>query len=196
MNKRSSRKTANPSPRTEGDETTGATRRTSRISIPSVVRKSIWPLVFTITVAALIWRYEFRPLQEATSQLQGTWRLAVGAPPNERREDSFIYFDENESWDAYQNQDSWRADRSRISLERAENFFLVRRSFGFDYGTTRETEYVLFLKGDRLYVLHGLADLDPVQQGEIRKFWRTDALPDAASDAIRESLERARARGR
>lgn len=196
MNERSPHETAEHWPRTSGDEPTETTIRPARDKIASVVKKSIWPIAYTLTVATLIWRYEFRPLQEASNQLQGTWQASVGAPPNERRKDSFIHFDGNESWYAYQHLDAWRANRSRISLERAENFFLVRRSLGFDYGTTRETEYVLFLKDDRLYMLHGLADLDPVRQGEIRKFWKTDVLPEAASDAIRASLERARAPGR
>lgn len=145
-----------------------------------------WPLLYVATVAALIWWYEFRPAQTGLGDLQGTWREVTGAPPEERPTDSYLQVDSNETWFVSAREQDWRVLRSRISVRPARNCFVVRRSFGSDYGgNTIETEYVVYLKDGAFYHLAGLADLDPVNEPKVRKFRKGDALPDAAAEAIR-----------
>lgn len=149
-----------------------------------------WPLLYAATVVALIWWYEFRPARWGLNDLQGTWRAVTGEPPEERSVDSYCFVDGEDEWFVYDFEGGWRVQRNRISIRPAENFFVVRSAFGFDYGTTREADYFVYLKNDTLYEIRGLADLDPMNAGEIRKLRRTDSLPDVARTAIREYVER------
>lgn len=145
-----------------------------------------WPVFYIVTVAALIWWYEFRPARTGLGDLQGNWQEVTGAPPEERPTDSYLQVDSSETWFVSAGEQDWRVLRSRISVRPARNCFVVRRGFGSDYGgNTRETEYVVYLKDGAFYHLAGLADLDPVNEPKVRKFRSGDALPDAAKDAIR-----------
>jgi hypothetical protein len=86
--------------------------------------------------------------------------------------------------------DKWEVQRSRITVRPADNFFVVRRAFGFDYGNTRETEYILHIKNDEMYILRGLARLDSVRENTVEKLRSVDSLPDGARDSIQEYLHR------
>lgn len=149
-----------------------------------------WVLLYAITVSAMVWWYEFRPAWNAARQIQGNWCEVEGRIPDERLGDSFMQITGDDTWRVYPFHGQWEVQRSRITVRPAENFFVVRRAFGFDYGTTRETEYILCIKGDGLYVLRGLATLDSVRDYTAVKLQRVDSLPDGAGDSIREYLER------
>jgi hypothetical protein len=142
----------------------------------------------------MIWWYEFRPTTLASQNFQGTWRIMEGIIPDERPGESYLHVDNNETWLLYAGRDGWNIQRSRIKLRPAENFFVVERAFGFDYGNTREAEYIVCLKNDDLYTVRGLARFDPVREYTIEKLRRVDSLPTDATDSIQQYLDRIRAR--
>jgi hypothetical protein len=89
-------------------------------------------------------------------------------------------------------QESRAIHRSRVEIRPADNFFVVRRSFGFDYGhrNPRETEYVVCLKECKLCLVHGLATLDSVTEKSITELRSIDDLPADAKRAIDNYLKR------
>ncbi len=126
----------------------------------------------------------------ATRKIQGTWRVVEGVIPNERLGEAYLHVDDNETWFVYPLSGKWDVQRSHITIRPADGFFVVRRAFGFDYGNTRETEYIVCLKNDELYVLRGLARLDSVRENSIEKLRSVDSLPTDARKSIQEYLER------
>tara|TARA_R110002020_G_scaffold53838_7_gene150172 strand:+ start:509 stop:988 length:480 start_codon:yes stop_codon:yes gene_type:complete len=146
--------------------------------------------MYGVTVATMIWWYEFHPVQLAEREIQGTWRAVEGVIPDERSGDSFLHVKDNETWLVYPLGDKWEVQRSRITVRPADNFFVVRREFGFDYGNTRETEYIVHIKKDEMYILRGLSRLDSVRVNTIDKLRSGDSLPDGASISIQEYLQR------
>ena len=160
----------------------------SQSPLRPVTRRLFWPVLYLATVAGLIWWYEFWPAWHAKRQLQGTWRQVKGVPS--QPQESLLSIEGNQSWFLYPRQDQWQAVRSRISIKKADNFFTVRRAVGFDYGTTRETEYIVCIKDERIYILRGVAMLAPETTPSVDKFFIEKDPPSAALDAIREYLER------
>ena len=114
--------------------------------------------------------------------------MVEGVIPDERLGKSYMQIDDNETWLAYPLSGEWNVQRNRITISRADNFFLVRRAFGFDHENTRETEYIVCLKNDEMYILRGLARLDSVRENTIEKRRRVDSLPTDAQERIREYL--------
>ncbi len=159
-----------------------------RIGMMRAIVKLRWVFLYAITVLTIIWWYEFRPAQLASWKLQGDWQSVEGVIPNEQLGESYLHIDDNETWFVYPASDKWNVQRSRITLKQADNFFVVRRSFGFDYGNTRETEYIVCFKNDEVYMLRGLARLDSVKERSVEKLRRVDSLPDKAMECIREYL--------
>lgn len=161
----------------------------ARTGFVRAILKFRWLLLYTATVTTMIWWYEFRPARIASQRIQGTWRQIEGLIPNERLGDAYRHVDENEAWLAYPFCGEWNVQRSRITIRPADGFFVVRRAFGFDYGNTRETEYVVFLKNDELYILRGLARFDSVMENTVEKLRRIDALPTDARQSIHQYLD-------
>lgn len=144
-----------------------------------------WPLLYVLTLAAVIWWYEFRPAMQARQMLQGSWQRTEGVVPDEKRLDTYFHVRGDETFFTYQSSKGWQASRSRVELEPLRDAYLVRRQFGYDYGgTTRENEYIIYLKDDRLYMIHGLATLSPTLKRDIAKLYRVDTPPKGAIDAI------------
>jgi hypothetical protein len=110
--------------------------------------------------------------------------------PNERLGKSYLHVDDNETWLVYPLSGEWNVQRSRITVRPANGFFVVSHAFGFDYGNTRETEYIVYQKNDELYILRGLAQLDSVKQNKIEKLRSGDSLPSDAMQSIQEYLDR------
>lgn len=181
----------------EQPERTNRDKSTASLGVDSsrarILRASFrffWPVLYLTTVAGMIWWYEFRPTVQVSRTIQGTWQTVEGMIPNEQRGNSYLHIDGNDSWFVYPFRDEWQVHRSRINVRPAEHFFVVRRSFGFDYGTTREREYVLHLKNDAMYILRGLARLDSVMERSIEKLRSVDSLPDDAKASIQKYLQR------
>lgn len=151
-----------------------------------------WPMLYLATIAAIIGWYEVGRGELAASEMEGTWRVVEGEFDAEEFTDSHLFVSGNETWFGYPADGSWQVQRSRISVKPANDFYLVTREFGFDYGNTRSTEYILFRKGDQLYILHGLARLDSVRDYSAQKFRRVEQLPAEAVDAIDAYLLRHR----
>ncbi len=149
-----------------------------------------WLILYVVTVAALLWWYEIRPASVASRQLQGMWRALEGTTPNERFRDSYLHVHDDETWLLYPFADKWNVVRSRITVRPADNFFVVQRAIGFDYGNTRETEYIVCLKNDELYLVRGLAQFDPAMQNTIEKLRRVDSMPEDALEAVEAYLDR------
>lgn len=126
----------------------------------------------------------------ALLKIQGTWREVDGMIPNERLGDSYVHVDDNESWLVYPLNGEWNVQRSRIRIRPADGFFIVRLAFGFDHGNTRETEYIVYMKNDELYILRGLARFDTVKRNTIEKLRSSGSLPSDAMQSIQEYLER------
>jgi hypothetical protein len=147
-------------------------------------------ILYVATIAALLWWYEIRPAWMGSRQLQGTWREIEGVMPNERLGESYFHVNDDETWFVYPRNGKWDVQRSRIAIRPADHFFVVRRAFGFDYGNTRETEYVVFLKNNELYVLRGLSPFDPVTECTIEKRSRVDSMPGDAAESIQAYLNR------
>jgi hypothetical protein len=83
----------------------------------------------------------------------------------------------SDTWLTYPRRSKWTASRSRISIRPADDFFIVRREFGFDYGNTRETEYIIRLANNRLYLVRGMAALDSMMERKIEKLRSIKELP-------------------
>lgn len=149
-----------------------------------------WLLIYVTTVVGMYWWYEIRPRTQATQQLQGTWQLQDGDRFNPQAQEIYLHIDGDEAWWAYPQPDGWFLSRSRIQLKMTDEFFVVDRAIGFDYGTTRESEFIVYLRNGRLYTVRGLAKLDPADEFEIQQLHRTDNLPASAKQAVAEYLER------
>lgn len=155
-----------------------------------VLFKIRWILLYVFTISALIWWYEFRPIQTASMKMQGDWQWSEGKLPNEQLLEKYLHVDKSESWFVYPLRDEWHVQRNRLTINRADDFFVVRRAFGFDHGTTRETEYVVCLKNDGLYILRGLTRLDSVLTPSVEKLRSVRSLPDNAKKEIEEYLSK------
>jgi hypothetical protein len=154
------------------------------------LRRFGWPILYVTTVAAMLWWYEIRPANNAVEQMQGAWQVVEGEFPDQQFTDDYLYIDRNETWSVYPKPDRATVHRSRIEVRPADNFFVVRRAFGFDYGNTRETEYIVCLKNHQLYILRGLAQLESVRKTSVEKLRRVDALPDEVEQSIKKYLDR------
>lgn len=165
------------------------TKRPARI-VREILRAR-WFIVYLTTVVGLIWFYEFRPVGQAWTGIQGTWRIVQGEIPDEKLGESYFQVAGSETWLVYPDSDGWGVQRSRIAVKPADGFFLVKRAFGFDSGNTRETEYIVFRRDDELYIIRGLAEFDPVKERTVEKLRSVESLPDDARESIKEYLRRA-----
>lgn len=155
-----------------------------------LVSRSFWPILYVVTIVVIVWWYESGAGVLASSRMQGVWQQVEGEAHLETLTDNRFLIDGNETWFTYPMEDDWTVLRSRISIRPADGFFLVKRTFGFDWGNTRETEYIVFLRGNQMYLLHGLAKLDPMREYRATKYRRADQVPDEVSEAIDDYLVR------
>ncbi len=149
-----------------------------------------WLLLYAATVAGIVWWYEIRPSQRAHRQLQGTWQYTEGMGHEERLKEVYFQVVGSDTWLTYPLRAKWIASRSRISIRPANDFFIVRRESGGEYGggrNTRETEYIIRLANDRLYFVRGMATLDPMQERKIEKLRSIEQLPPEADRIIENS---------
>lgn len=131
----------------------------------------------------------------ARARMQGMWREVRGEFHAEEFVDSYEFVDNDETWHAHTSDDQWRVHRSRVTLKPARDFFLVTRTYGFDWKRNPSTtEYIVYLRDGKVYQLRGLARLDGIQDVSARKLRRVDSLPDGVTDAIDERLRRQRER--
>ena len=147
-------------------------------------RRVAWLAVYAITILGLLWWYEVRPIWQAHLALQGDWQFTKGFPPEEQRTDSYFHVNGFNTWHGFPRGTAWHTHESRISLRPARDFYIVRRQYGFGMQNLRETEYVIRLNGDRLYMLRGMARLDPVKTRSIDKLERVDELPPTLQERI------------
>ena len=144
-----------------------------------------WPVLYVTTIAAIVWWYEYGSVWQASNNMQGVWCELAGEPHAEQLTDNHFFVKGDTTWFSYpDNNGKWNANRSRISLRRAEGFYLVTRTYGFNQRNTRTTEYIVMSRGDQLYLLNGLARLDPQRKIIGRKLRRIERLPAAAAKAI------------
>ena len=147
-----------------------------------------WSLLYAATVSGILWWYEIRPSQRAHRQLQGAWQYTEGMGHEERLKEVYFQVVGSDTWLTYPLRSKWIASRSWISIRPANDFFIVRREFGRDYGgNTRESEYIIRLANDRLYFVRGMATLDSMQERKIEKLRSIEQLPPAAARIIETS---------
>lgn len=170
-----------------------APRRFGRMSwqpVKRLLQRMAWPVLYLLTVGSLVWWYEIRPRQQALEAMQGLWQSYEGRIPHEQPLESYLQIDGHEAWRVYPGYEKWVVKHDRLSLRPARNFFVVRRQFGFDYGTTRESEYVVCIKDNALYHVRGVARLDPMLEGAVEVRRPAEKLPPEAIAAIQHYIER------
>ena len=150
-------------------------------------RTLLWSLLYILTIATLVVWYEFWPVWNVQQQLQGAWQYTTGFSSEERLEDSYFQVNGRETWLTYPFRQKWQAQRSRIRIRPANDFFIVRREFGFKTVNTRETEYIMRLVDGKLYLVRGMARLDAMRERKIEKLRRIEQLPEVARAAIEAS---------
>ena len=171
---------------TSGDRAVG--RRLKFAKTLVAVRRFGWLLLYTVTILGIIWWYKIRPSWEAHRQLQGTWQFTEGFVHEERLKETYFQVVGSETWLTYPLRSKWTGSRSRISVQPADDFFIVRREIGSDYGRNiRETEYIVRLANDRLYLVRGMATLDAMKERKIEKLRRIKQLPPQALQWIETS---------
>ena len=154
-----------------------------------------WLAITTLSIGSMYWWYEIRPEQVALRELQGTWQPVDGVFPEETARDTYLHYDDNESWRTYPVRDPtqpWRATHSRIeSIRPARNFYLVRRSYGLDWGKNKkETEYIVCLNGDGLFQVVGLAPIEATRNYRVQKHVRVEQLPEQGKKALESYKEK------
>ncbi|MCA8988562.1 MAG: hypothetical protein KDA78_13015 [Planctomycetaceae bacterium] len=145
-----------------------------------------WMFLYVGTVAGIVWWYEYRPMQQATQKIQGTWQFVEGNIPQEKAQEMYLQIEGDRTWLVYPFQDEWHSQLSQIKLKPAENFFLVDRTFGFGQKNLRESEYYLYLKNNDLYLINGLARMDRARERKIEKLKSVESLPDNAAKSMQE----------
>jgi hypothetical protein len=155
------------------------------------IKRIAWPVAYVITVAMILSWYEFlRPVFFA-QQLQGSWREVKGGLTGEEYTDLHLRIEGDETWLTYPRDDEWKVLRSRISIRPSHDFFHVTREYGFDSRRNPQTtEYFLYKRNDQLYILRGIARLDPIQLPTVEKLLRVTDIPDKAEEAIETYLKK------
>lgn len=143
-----------------------------------------WWFLYTMTVATLVMWYQVWPAWKVSRQLQGSWQYTAGFGGDEQLEETFFHVNGRDTWLAYPFRDQWQAQRSRIRIRPANDFFIVRREYGFHTVNTRETEYIVRCVNGNLYRIRGMARLDAMRERKIEKLRRIQQLPAGAADAI------------
>ncbi len=144
-----------------------------------------WLLFYAGSVAGVIWWLQVRPTWDAMRQLQGVWQYTTGVGPEERLDEVYFQVVGSETCLTYPLRGKWTANRSRISIRPADDFFIVRREFGFR--NKRETEYIIRLANDHLYLVRGMAKLDAMRERSIEKLRSIKELPAPAQRTIDSS---------
>ncbi len=156
-----------------------------------MLKRMAWPVAYIVTVALIFSWYEFvRPLFFA-HELHGSWRQVKVGPAGEDFKSTHLRVDGEETWLAYPVDELWEVQRSRVLIRPSYDFFHVTREDGFDSKrNVRTIEYFLYKRNDQLYILRGVARLDPIQLPTIDKLIRVDDIPDDAKAAIATYLEK------
>lgn len=171
------------------DDSTNApmNKQTQQISLKRIA----WPVAYVITVTLIFGWYEFLRPAFFAQQLHGSWREVKGGPADEEFTDTHLRFDGNETWLTYPNDESWTVQRSRVSIRPSHDFFHVALEHGFDSRRNVQTaEYFVYRRDDQLYILRGIAKLDPIRLPTVNKLLRVDDIPDKAEEAIAKYLEK------
>ncbi len=152
-------------------------------------RRVAWLAVYAITISCFLWWYEVRPIWQAHLAMQGDWQFTQGTVPEEQRTDSYLHVNGFNTRMCYPGGSAWQIRKSRISLTPARNYFIVRRQYDFGIKQNQyETEYVVRLDGDRLYILRGMARLDAVKKRTVDKLERVDELPPELRKQINDDI--------
>lgn len=162
-------------------------KQTQQISLKRIA----WPVAYVITVTLIFGWYEFlRPVFFA-QQLHGSWREVKGKPAGEEFIDTHLRVEGNEIWLIYANEELWTVQRNRVSIRPSHDFFHVTLEHGFDLKRNVQTaEYFVYRRDDQLYILRGIAKLDPIRLPTVNKLLRVDDIPDKAEEAIAKYLEK------
>lgn len=154
-------------------------------------KRIAWPVAYIVTVALVFSWYEFiRPVFFA-QQLHGSWREVKVGPAGEDFTDVHLRVDGAEKWLAYPIDELWEVQRSRVSIRPSHDFFHVTLEHGFDSRRNTQTlEYFLYKRNDQLYILRGIARLDPIRLPTVEKLVRVDDIPDKAKKAIATYMEK------
>lgn len=114
-----------------------------------------------------------------------------GKPAGEEFIDTHLRVEGNETWLLYPNDELWTVQRNRVSIRPSHDFFHVTLEHGFDLKRNVQTaEYFVYRRDDQLYILRGIAKLDPIRLPAVNKLIRVDDIPYKAEEAIAKYLEK------